>query len=75
MQDLMVGICVVAALLFVARSLWNKAGSQKQGGCCGCSGCPNRSPLQDGNCANADKGKVEAGRPDETDCGSPRNGM
>lgn len=57
MQDILVGVCVVAALVFVGRTLWSKTGSQKQGsgGCCGCSGCPNRSPLRDGSCANADR--------------------
>lgn len=57
MQDFLVAVCVAAALFFVVRTLWSKSGSQREGsgGCCGCSGCPNRSPLRDGSCANAGK--------------------
>lgn len=58
MQDILVGICVAVALLFVARNLWNKVGSQKQGGCgCGCSGCSQGSSLRVSGCPSAEKPK------------------
>ena len=54
MQDIIVALCVGAALYFVVRTLWSKGSAPgKKGSCCGCSGCPNRSPLRDGSCAHA----------------------
>ena len=54
MQDILVALCVGAALYFVIRILWSKGGNPgNKSGCCGCSGCPNRSPLRDGTCANS----------------------
>ena len=44
-QELIVGICVFTALLFVIYRYWPN--SKKSGGCDGCSGCGSKSSCAD----------------------------